>query len=411
LADQEEQEEQEEEGQAVVPEDAPPDDPDASFGAVSDGDDASAFAGAPLPPASGGWRARRANRRREREERKARARAERERARAERREAIERRRAERSGARTEEPDDFEADDESVGSDGPFGDPSVDPVRADSEAEAQARLSMAERREDDARVRAHSEQVSADADRRVREIEQISHTAEGGVAEAQLEEGDRERRESAGAAEDALPLANELRLADQQIERRRRRDQELLSEIERTESRIEANRERTERALEEARARLEQLESQAGEAEERAARAERLAQLRGQEAERESRLHEMLERINEADRRAREAEARAREAVAGAARPGEPASPPPADPVEPGPEAPSPVPPDDEDAPSVDINEATFEELRGVGLSVTQTGRILAHRERSGGFGSVDELYELPGFPREFLDGVRARLTA
>ena len=50
-----------------------------------------------------------------------------------------------------------------------------------------------------------------------------------------------------------------------------------------------------------------------------------------------------------------------------------------------------------------INDASFEQLRDLGLSVTQTGRVLAYRERLGGFRAVDELDEIPGFPRDFLD--------
>ena len=60
---------------------------------------------------------------------------------------------------------------------------------------------------------------------------------------------------------------------------------------------------------------------------------------------------------------------------------------------------------------IDVNEATFEQLRNAGLSVTQTGRVLAHRERAGGFSSIDELDAIPGFPREFLDQVKPNLTA
>ena len=59
---------------------------------------------------------------------------------------------------------------------------------------------------------------------------------------------------------------------------------------------------------------------------------------------------------------------------------------------------------------VNLNEASFEELREAGLSVTQTGRVLAHRERGTGFASVDELDDLPGFPREFLDEIKPKLT-
>jgi competence protein ComEA len=59
---------------------------------------------------------------------------------------------------------------------------------------------------------------------------------------------------------------------------------------------------------------------------------------------------------------------------------------------------------------LNLNDATFEQLRDVGLSVTQTGRVLAHRERSGRFGSVDELEGIPGFPRDFLEQIKSRLT-
>ncbi len=41
---------------------------------------------------------------------------------------------------------------------------------------------------------------------------------------------------------------------------------------------------------------------------------------------------------------------------------------------------------------------------------TQTGRVLAHRERSGGFKSADELDEIPGFPADFLAQIKSRLT-
>jgi DNA uptake protein ComE-like DNA-binding protein len=43
------------------------------------------------------------------------------------------------------------------------------------------------------------------------------------------------------------------------------------------------------------------------------------------------------------------------------------------------------------------------------MSVTQTGRVLAYRERQG-FRSVDELRTIPGFPDGFLDGIRGRLS-
>jgi DNA uptake protein ComE-like DNA-binding protein len=36
------------------------------------------------------------------------------------------------------------------------------------------------------------------------------------------------------------------------------------------------------------------------------------------------------------------------------------------------------------------------------LSVTQATRVLAYRERLGGYRSVDDLDQVPGFPRDFL---------
>jgi DNA uptake protein ComE-like DNA-binding protein len=36
--------------------------------------------------------------------------------------------------------------------------------------------------------------------------------------------------------------------------------------------------------------------------------------------------------------------------------------------------------------------------------------VLAHRERSGGFESLDELDSIPGFPRAFLEELKSRLA-
>jgi competence protein ComEA len=127
---------------------------------------------------------------------------------------------------------------------------------------------------------------------------------------------------------------------------------------------------------------------------------------------------MLDRINEAELRASEAESRARAAVeqvgeplpeldteavlgsAESAAPGSYGEPPGAPPAPPAPA------PD----PQISINAASFEQLRALGFSVTQAGRLLAHRERSGGFGSLDQLEQVPGLPPELLAQVRSRLT-
>lgn len=65
-----------------------------------------------------------------------------------------------------------------------------------------------------------------------------------------------------------------------------------------------------------------------------------------------------------------------------------------------------VPPGD----TINLNTVTFEQLRATSLSVTQATRILAYRERMGGFSSVDDLDEVPGFPRDFLVEFKTRVT-
>jgi len=60
--------------------------------------------------------------------------------------------------------------------------------------------------------------------------------------------------------------------------------------------------------------------------------------------------------------------------------------------------------------TIDLNSVTFEQLRAENLSVTQATRLLAHRERLGRFGSVDELDEVPGFPEDVLADLKRRST-
>jgi competence ComEA-like helix-hairpin-helix protein len=59
---------------------------------------------------------------------------------------------------------------------------------------------------------------------------------------------------------------------------------------------------------------------------------------------------------------------------------------------------------------LDLNSATFEDLRELGFSVTQATRVITYRERQNGFKSVDDLADVPGMPGEFLTEVRNRLT-
>ena len=59
---------------------------------------------------------------------------------------------------------------------------------------------------------------------------------------------------------------------------------------------------------------------------------------------------------------------------------------------------------------IDLNSVTFEQLRAANLSVTQATRLLAHRERLGRFGSVDDLDEVAGLPQEMLEDLKRRST-
>jgi DNA uptake protein ComE-like DNA-binding protein len=67
-----------------------------------------------------------------------------------------------------------------------------------------------------------------------------------------------------------------------------------------------------------------------------------------------------------------------------------------------------VPPAAPSVGSINLNTVTFEQLRSENLSVTQATRLLAHRERLGRFGSVDDLDQVPGFPQEVLDDLKRR---
>jgi competence protein ComEA len=77
---------------------------------------------------------------------------------------------------------------------------------------------------------------------------------------------------------------------------------------------------------------------------------------------------------------------------------------------PQPPAPTPPPAAASSGGTIDLNSITFEQLRAESLSVTQATRLLAHRERLGRFGSVDELDEVPGFPEDVLADLKRRST-
>jgi DNA uptake protein ComE-like DNA-binding protein len=59
--------------------------------------------------------------------------------------------------------------------------------------------------------------------------------------------------------------------------------------------------------------------------------------------------------------------------------------------------------------TVSLRSATFEELRGLGMSVTQARRVLHYRDERG-LESVAGLAEVPGIPREFRAELEKKLT-
>jgi Helix-hairpin-helix motif len=59
---------------------------------------------------------------------------------------------------------------------------------------------------------------------------------------------------------------------------------------------------------------------------------------------------------------------------------------------------------------LDLNAATFGQLRSLELSITQCHRLLAYRKRLHGFQSIDQLDGVPGFPKRVRDRLRHRLT-
>lgn len=62
-------------------------------------------------------------------------------------------------------------------------------------------------------------------------------------------------------------------------------------------------------------------------------------------------------------------------------------------------------------PLVNLNDATFEQLRALDMSVTQATRVIAYRERQDGFDSVDDLGSVPGFPKPFLEQLKQQLSS
>jgi DNA uptake protein ComE-like DNA-binding protein len=57
-----------------------------------------------------------------------------------------------------------------------------------------------------------------------------------------------------------------------------------------------------------------------------------------------------------------------------------------------------------------LSSAGFDELRALGMTVTQAKRLLAYRERLDGFDSLEDLDRVPGFPNSFLAQIKDRLA-
>jgi hypothetical protein len=72
---------------------------------------------------------------------------------------------------------------------------------------------------------------------------------------------------------------------------------------------------------------------------------------------------------------------------------------------------SPAEPVEDDAEGVvSLNHGSFEEYRSLGMSVTQAKRVITYRGRLDGYTHVDQLEQVPGFPKEFLADLKHRLT-
>jgi DNA uptake protein ComE-like DNA-binding protein len=95
------------------------------------------------------------------------------------------------------------------------------------------------------------------------------------------------------------------------------------------------------------------------------------------------------------------------AQAGGSRTAEPLETPP----EPAPRAESrPEPAPEDMGPKIDINRVSFEQLRELGLTVTQAARLLASRDARGRYRSLDEINDLWGFSRDLIDSLMRRLS-
>ena len=284
----------------------------------------------------------------------------------------------------------------------------------------------------AELRAREEELDAEredkariiesSNRRLQEIEQRALAATDRVAAAEQEladEADRLRanQEKRIQAEAEKARTAATKAADERVERevaaaiataeteareaRRSREQELIRER----SAIEGELAATKRRLDEAHERAVAAERRATEVE--------IEARREIERERETRFQEIEGRIGQVVERAGSAAAEIAPPDWVMEAPAQPAVEPEAA-VEPAPAAAPAVEPETEAAPASDgmlsLSSASFDELRETGMSVTQAKRVIRHRDEQGGFSTVDELEQVPGFPEAFLADVKSRVV-
>jgi helix-hairpin-helix protein len=59
---------------------------------------------------------------------------------------------------------------------------------------------------------------------------------------------------------------------------------------------------------------------------------------------------------------------------------------------------------------LNLNRASFAELRSLDLSITQSHRLLAYRKRIGGYESIEQLDDIPGFPKVVRERLKRQVT-
>jgi DNA uptake protein ComE-like DNA-binding protein len=172
--------------------------------------------------------------------------------------------------------------------------------------------------------------------------------------------------------------------------------EKLTALDRRLGELEAARER-------AGGRLEQVAALAKRAEERAGSAEKQAQEAGELQRRlsnqlEQRIRQIEQKIVEGAEELRNLASEMKSVAETNQAPPKPGPPEPAETTEINASEP------------VDVNTVDFEGLRRLGLSITDSARLLASRDVRGGFQRAEELDELGGLPPELVANLKSRFS-